>query len=60
VQLVTETAQVELKCGRVQAPGAGLTTDPLHHVHAVPQQQGLTLVHFAAQREHVLWDMLGA
>ena len=23
-------------------------------------RQGLTLVHYSAQRQHVLWDMLGA
>jgi hypothetical protein len=23
-------------------------------------RQGLTLVHFSAQREHILWDTLGA
>jgi len=26
----------------------------------VPQHQGLTHVHFSAQRKHILWDTLGA
>ena len=27
--------------------------------HGSTGHQGLTLVHFSAQREHLLWDMLG-
>jgi len=26
---------------------------------ALPSFQGLTLVHFSAQRKHVLWDTMG-
>jgi hypothetical protein len=27
---------------------------------AAARRQGLTLVHFLAQRKHILWDILGA
>jgi len=32
---------------------------PRRH-HRVAAQQGLTLVHYSAQRKHILWDTLGA
>jgi hypothetical protein len=25
-----------------------------------PSRQGLTIIHFSAQRKHILWDTLGA
>ena len=34
---------------------AGTVGGAAHHVG-----QGLTLVHFSAQRKHILWDRLGA
>ena len=59
VYLVSEAAQVELKGGRVQAPATRV-----EHRHERGEQRGLhlglTLVHFSAQRKHILWDKLGA
>ena len=28
--------------------------------HPATRDQGLTLVHYSAQRKHILWDRLGA
>jgi len=40
---------------------SGTTLPPMSAVKAnMPHDQGLTLVHFSAQRKHILWDALGA
>jgi hypothetical protein len=59
VYFVSETAQVELKCGRVKAP-AGVQEGAVDHllevrlaVHSAGHQ-GLTLVHFSTQLEQLL------
>jgi len=61
--IVDRIAQVERKWERVQAPGAGVPSEEdAFAVREVPPpaRQGLTLVHFSAQRTHILLDTSGA
>jgi len=66
---VTQSAQVEQNSGRVQtharqheSPGGAAVAPVRDGVSTVaegsevPLSQGLTLVHFSAQRKHFLWD----
>jgi len=41
---------------RRPASSSMLRTTPLHPVKGLAVRQGLTLVHFPAQRKHLLWD----
>jgi len=75
IYYASETAQVELESGRVKAPALGPRPDPTPDPglcgNVAPSEvaarrplaapgQGLTLVHFSAQRKHFLWDTFGA
>jgi len=45
------------------APPRPATLSPSSASHRLPvpsANQGLTLLHFSAQRKHILWDTLGA
>ena len=67
VQVLSETAQVELKSGRVKAPASGVLATLGARVRgssgaaarisprSTTSNQGLTLVHLSAQRKRVLW-----
>ena len=57
---VSETVQVELKSGRVQAPTARVHGEPMNPTRVdwpSTQEQGRTLVHFCAQRKRCVWDI---
>jgi hypothetical protein len=59
VDFVSETAQVELKGGRVLAPASTpRLSDPrtMRNHPPSPQYQGLTLVHFSAKLKRLLCD----
>ena len=50
---LTKCAYVDRKSGRTEAPALALVLN-------WSRPQGLTLVHFSAQRKHILWDWSGA